>query len=56
MLWSAKNSVAIFSFQSLLLGTNVPNDIYIYIHIYIAVNIGTVESSLLETQKKTQTQ
>ena len=28
MFWSAKNSVAIFSCQSLLLGTNVPNDNY----------------------------
>ena len=27
--------VAIFSCQSLLLGTNVPNDTYIYIYIYI---------------------
>ena len=26
MFWSAKNSVAIFSCQSLLLGTNIPND------------------------------
>ena len=28
MSWSAKNSVAIFSCQPLLLGTSVPNDMF----------------------------